>query len=143
MGPQRMAIPVAFQAAACKGLDVQGIVETANTLGAGGLNDMMVQIVAQIMAQHYPTPGAQNALILNVLAECAGAFAAPSVNSANTFCKEVWPGCVDKLAANIKADDKLPANILPAWLSRKVTTTDVASTQFELKAEAEAAASAK
>lgn len=75
--------------------------------------------------------------------QCAGAFAAPSVNSANTFCKEVWPGCVDKLAANIKADDKLPANILPAWLSRKVTTTDVASTQFELKAEAEAAASAK
>ena len=55
--PAKMTIPASFQAAACRGLDVQGVVETANALGAGGLNDMMVQIVSQIMLQQYPTPG--------------------------------------------------------------------------------------
>lgn len=42
--PSKMTIPASFQAAACTGLDVQGVVATANALGAGSLNDMMVQV---------------------------------------------------------------------------------------------------
>lgn len=99
--PSSGRIPDGYTASACFGFNLDA---TAQTLGGGAPQGMQAQIVSQIMQQQFGgSVGAENYLILKVLAECAAAIDAPSVNAARTVCEKVWTPCTSRLESNLEA----------------------------------------
>lgn len=97
--PNSGRIPDGYAASACFGWNLGA---TAQTLGGGAPQGMQGQIVGQIMQQQFGgSVGSENYLILKVLAECAGAIDAASVNAARTLCEKVWSPCTSRLEANL------------------------------------------
>jgi hypothetical protein len=98
--PNSGRIPDGYAASACFDWNL-GM--TAEALGGGAPQGMQGQIVSQIMRQQFGgSVGSENYLILKVLAECAAAIEAPSVNAARTMCQKVWAPCTRKLEGNLE-----------------------------------------
>ena len=147
--PASGRIPDGYGAAACFGWDM---VATADALGGAAPGGMQGQIIAQLMQQNFGGSVEQaNYLILKVLAECASAIDAPSVNAARTMCAAAWvrrpqaaylptrmPSirltgsflqgpCAQKLEANLGTMGVDWPDVLP----RKVTVEDTGDTEAQ------------
>ncbi len=115
--PSSGRIPDGYAASACFGWNL-GM--TAEALGGGAPQGMQGQIVGQIMQQQFGgSVGSENYLILKVLAECAAAIEAPSVNAARTMCEKVWAPCTRRLEGNVQGMGVAwpSADVLPKTVS--------------------------
>eukprot|EP00291_Cryptomonas_curvata_P000664 CAMPEP_0172181980 /NCGR_PEP_ID=MMETSP1050-20130122/18135_1 /TAXON_ID=233186 /ORGANISM="Cryptomonas curvata, Strain CCAP979/52" /LENGTH=525 /DNA_ID=CAMNT_0012855355 /DNA_START=122 /DNA_END=1699 /DNA_ORIENTATION=- len=122
--PESGVVPTGYQFAACyPDIDVM----SAGAALGKQANPLQGQIIAQIMAQYYPSVKARNMLIVNILSECSGVFGAASVEADKTYCPKVWDTCLAQLHKNAQG----MSESVPEWLS-SVPTRRLAAGRAEL-----------